>query len=64
MLESLDGFESDWTFKTTGAGGEDAILLFGKKHIIDAVVERVEALGWRLFDGSFSELGAHLVIED
>ena len=64
LLESLDGFESDWTFKTTGAGGEDAILLFGKKHIIDAVVERVEALGWRLFDGSFSELGAHLVVED
>ena len=64
LLESLEGFETNWTYKTTGAGGEDAVLLFGKKEDIDAVVESVSKLGWNLFDGSFSELGAHVVIED
>ena len=30
VLSSLKGFDKKWTFKPTGAGGEDAILLFGK----------------------------------
>ncbi len=64
LLESLEGFETNWTYKTTGAGGEDAVLLIGKKEHIDAVVESVAKLGWNLFDGSFSELGAHVVIEE
>jgi hypothetical protein len=64
FLESLEGFDTHWTYKTTGAGGEDAVLLLGTKENIETVVESVTELGWTLFEGSFSELGAHVVIED
>ena len=64
FLEAQHGFEENWTYKTTGAGGEDAVLLFGKKEDLEPLLESVAGLGWTLFEGSFSELGAHVVAED
>ena len=53
-------FRSDkgWTFKTTGAGGEDAIFIIGPKNYLPKICRAIEDQGWRLFEGSWPESGS------
>jgi mevalonate kinase len=46
LLASLPGFDRSWTFKTTGAGGEDAILLIGEDCELMGVKKALSYHGW------------------
>lgn len=45
-LQSIAGCDQTWTFKTTGAGGEDAILLIGWPHSLYAAEQAMREMGW------------------
>ena len=45
-LEKLDGCDKSWSFKTTGAGGEDAVLLFGEPTALEAPEQYLRESGW------------------
>lgn len=56
ILEALPGCDQTWSFKTTGAGGEDAILVFGAKEKIKSIVApALASLGWKAADFKFDE---------
>jgi mevalonate kinase len=60
-LKQVDGFGKDFSFKTTGAGGEDSVLLIGlQKHIEDAC-KVLAKQGWSKIDSPFSESGIEVV---
>lgn len=46
-LSSLAGFDSKWSFKTTGSGGEDALLFFGKVEDLGDVASHLKTFGWK-----------------
>jgi mevalonate kinase len=48
-LEYLPGLDSKWSFKPTGAGGLDAILLIGSKDNISAPLKLLEQKRWQLY---------------
>lgn len=54
ILEALPGFDKTWSFKTTGAGGEDAILLIGEAQDILAATEALKLSGWNYLPNIFS----------
>lgn len=54
-LEKLDGFDVTWTFKTTGAGGEDAVLLIGSPAALGTAAQAMGAAGWRRLEQPFTE---------
>ncbi|MBP9708259.1 MAG: hypothetical protein KBD78_11495 [Oligoflexales bacterium] len=56
ILEALPGFDKTWSFKTTGAGGEDAILLIGEAQDILAATEALKLSGWSYLPNIFSPL--------
>ena len=61
ILEALrgqPGFDETWTFKTTGAGGEDAILLLGPRQDLQAAIQCMQALGWQELNALFTDAGA------
>lgn len=60
-LGVIPGLDKKWTWKTTGAGGEDAILLIGEQHEILEASKRLSDLGWNRLNARFSDLGAHVV---
>jgi mevalonate kinase len=60
LLAGLPGFDESWTFKTTGAGGEDAILLIGEAFDLGAAETALLTHGWRPLGARFSERGAHI----
>lgn len=45
-LSKLPGFDQTWTFKTTGAGGEDAILLIGSHENTSTASLQLQKIGW------------------
>lgn len=45
-LNTLDGCDSTWTYKTTGAGGEDALLLIGDSAQTQQAIDALSARGW------------------
>ncbi len=45
-LTELPGCDQNWSFKTTGAGGEDALLVFGQDEAITVVQRHLEQAGW------------------
>ena len=57
-LATLPGFDQTWTFKTTGAGGEDALILFGPREALTSAFQSLEALGWQELDALFIDTGA------
>jgi mevalonate kinase len=59
-LSELPGFGQDWTFKTTGAGGEDAILLIGIEQNLQGAFDLFEGRGWSRLKGAFSQSRASL----
>ncbi len=64
-LKSLAGIDNHWTYKTTGAGGEDALLIIGHPDCLRAPVETLEKLGWSRLDAPLMVEGARLsFVED
>lgn len=53
-LQQLAGFDERWSFKTTGAGGRDAMLLVGEVHELKSPGAALAALGWRHIDDWYS----------
>lgn len=60
-LSVLPGIDHKWSWKTTGAGGEDAILLVGQKNQLIEAFSVLHGLGWQQLQGKFSESGARIV---
>jgi mevalonate kinase len=60
-LGLLPGIDKKWTWKTTGAGGEDAILLIGEQHETVAAAARLTELGWHRLNVKFSDMGGHIL---
>ena len=55
-LNQVPGLDQNWTWKTTGAGGEDAILLIGKKSDTRSAAESLAKSGWVELDRPFARL--------
>jgi mevalonate kinase len=53
-LEALPGCNKSWGFKTTGAGGEDALLLVGHDRDLSEARLSLEQAGWEKLPFSFS----------
>ncbi len=45
-LSDIPGLDRRWSWKTTGAGGEDAILVLGTSEDITQVTKKLTSLGW------------------
>ena len=60
QLAALPGCDQTWSFKTTGAGGEDALLVFGRSADISAADSTLRTLGWHPMPASFTGLGLRL----
>jgi mevalonate kinase len=59
-LETLPGFDQNWTAKTTGAGGEDAILLIGSREETQPAAACLAREGWYPLPVHPAEHGASL----
>lgn len=57
-IKVIKGFGVEWEIKTTGAGGQDALLFVGKKSSMNAAFEKMNALGWKLLPFNIAEDGA------
>jgi hypothetical protein len=60
QLAALPGCDQTWSFKTTGAGGEDALLVFGRSSDISAADRTLRSLGWHPMPASFTGNGLRL----
>ncbi|WP_132317093.1 hypothetical protein [Pseudobacteriovorax antillogorgiicola] len=56
-LQELKGFDQSWTFKTTGAGGEDSILLIGDTSDLDEARHCLSIFNWQALDTEISAKG-------
>lgn len=57
-LRDIPGCDHTWTYKTTGAGGEDALLIFSETPEVQASLEaEMKKLGWQLAPFRFCETG-------
>jgi mevalonate kinase len=59
-LKSLPGFDKTFSFKTTGAGGEDAILIVGKPDGRKEAFSTLAASGWLPLDAEFTQSGMEI----
>ncbi len=46
QMQKLPGCDRTWGCKTTGAGGEDALLLFGAQEVTESARELLHNTGW------------------
>ena len=60
-LAEVPGLDQTWSWKTTGAGGEDAILLIGGALETKEAAKRLWKEGWHRLDHSFSMAGARIL---
>ncbi len=60
LLARLPEFGRSWTFKTTGAGGEDAILLIGPRSELTLADSALRRQGWRPLPWSWTNEGSTL----
>lgn len=56
-LSFLDGFNSSWTFKMTGAGGEDSIILIGEVKDLVEANSLLDEIGWNKISLNFINKG-------
>lgn len=56
-LLDVRGCHEEWTFKTTGAGGEDALLLIGEKQDLRPAFEALSDRGWSRLEDAFGKQG-------
>ncbi len=59
-LAQIPGLDQRWSWKTTGAGGEDAILLIGTKDDTRQAAAKLAELGWHPSGHSFVNEGSHI----
>lgn len=64
QLSSLPGYDQNWTWKTTGAGGRDAILVFAPKETLPKITYALGEVGWSPPPYGFTELGLQEVSPD
>jgi mevalonate kinase len=60
-LENVDGFGTNFSFKTTGAGGEDSVLLIGLPNHIENASKVLAKQGWSKIDSPFRESGIEVL---
>ena len=63
-LSELKGFDKEWTFKTTGAGGEDSILLIGSKQAIQEAKSCLSVFQWQELGSPFCREGIITEVEE
>lgn len=63
-LKEIPGCDQRWTFKTTGAGGEDSLLFIGDYEDLRPVREFMTAKKWYELNCSFHEEGAKVESHD
>lgn len=56
-LSAVPGLDREWTWKTTGAGGEDAIILIGPSQELASPRAALTGLGWRTSPFKFTQQG-------
>ena len=56
-LDGHDGFAARWSYKTTGAGGEDAILMVGASSDLAEPVYKMSQMGWYPLPGQLKGKG-------
>jgi mevalonate kinase len=59
-LARISGFDDEWTAKTTGAGGEDAILIFADRERLEFVELTLRELGWNRLNSFFTDAASRL----
>ncbi len=59
-LRTVSGRDSLWSWKTSGAGGEDALIVVGYEQDITAIPSHLAKLGWQRFDYRVAERGLSL----
>ncbi len=59
-LEALPACDGQWSFKTTGAGGEDALLLVGREEDAAPAAALLEAAGWHKLASPFALKGTEI----
>lgn len=60
VLEAIPGCDEQWSFKTTGAGGEDALLLIGWTADLTQATSALKQLGWQRIAVGFETAGARV----
>jgi mevalonate kinase len=63
VLGTLPGADSAFSWKTTGAGGEDAVLLIGTDSDIEAPAAVLQGRGWERILRPFTPEGASVQIQ-
>ncbi|MCX6118051.1 MAG: hypothetical protein NT027_10950 [Proteobacteria bacterium] len=61
ILGKISGYDSTWTWKTTGAGGEDAIILIGNKADIRLAQIELQKQNWSRLDDPFTSNGISIL---
>lgn len=56
-LSTIKDIHQDWHYKTSGAGGEDAIIVFGSEEHLTNVRQTLNHLGWSLMPYKFGSRG-------
>ena len=59
-LSAISGLDQTWSWKTTGAGGEDAIILIGTRANIQPAAEKLWSAGWHRLEHQFTMKGAYI----
>ncbi len=57
ILRQVPGCDERWTFKTTGSGGEDALLLVGNLDCIGEATQVLAKAGWSVLDSVWTDKG-------
>jgi mevalonate kinase len=60
-LSNIPGLDKSWSWKTTGAGGEDAIILVGTKQMTQNAAEKLKEIGWEPSSAQFSMNGGNII---
>ena len=59
-LRNVSGRDEKWSWKTSGAGGEDAIIVIGHKEDIAEPTECLAKIGWQPFNYNVAKRGLRL----
>ena len=58
ILDALPGLNEDWGYKTTGAGGPDALLLVGEPTAVSPAIRSLLDAGWKRLAFTLDTSGA------
>jgi len=62
QLSQHEGFDETWTAKTTGAGGEDSILIVGTESGLKQAENAISAVNWHVLPARFIESGLNVEV--